>query len=78
MCGASVGALKTLFGPVDIEGHIGTDNRKYVIDLARVFPPTYEDNVRETYLYRVFRPEFVRNYQVRSIYSFFVCSARGH
>lgn len=26
--------------PFDIEGHRGTDNRLYVVDFARVFPPT--------------------------------------
>lgn len=64
LCGGSLQAATKLFAPVDIEGHIGSDNRKYVIDLARVFPPTYDEDVKKTYLYKVFRPEFVRKYPV--------------
>ncbi len=30
--------LKTLYGPVDIEGHQGLDGRYYVVDTARLFP----------------------------------------
>jgi hypothetical protein len=42
MCG--FGSIpKLLHGPTDIEGHIGVDGRHYVLDLARVFPPTCED-----------------------------------
>ena len=40
----------------------GTDGRFYVIDLARVFPPAAEPTVRQTYLYRLLRPEFVKTY----------------
>lgn len=28
-----------IYGPADIEGHIGRDGRNYIIDLARVCPP---------------------------------------
>jgi hypothetical protein len=36
----STGKLKTIHGPVDIEGHKGLDGRYYVVDTARVFPPS--------------------------------------
>jgi hypothetical protein len=32
-----------LHAPCDIEGHLGADNRFYILDLARVFPPTAEN-----------------------------------
>lgn len=40
--GVAVGpahALKEIYGPCDIECHIGSDDRVYVLDTARVFPP---------------------------------------
>jgi hypothetical protein len=53
-----------LHGPTDIEGHIGTDGRHYVLDLARVFPPTCEDaSVKETFLFKLMRPEWVAQYK---------------
>jgi hypothetical protein len=30
---------RILYGPADLEGHIGTDSRCYVIDCSRLFPP---------------------------------------
>lgn len=30
----------TIYGPVDIEVHLGSDNRYYLIDAARTFAPT--------------------------------------
>lgn len=51
--------------PADIEGHIGTDNRFYVLDLARLMPPTAPDKSKAAsqYLFRLFRPEFLRSYK---------------
>lgn len=62
----SVSQPSYLFGPVDVEGHRGSDGRYYVIDLARVFPPTAAPNVNvaHTFLYQCFRPEFVRRYHL--------------
>eukprot|EP01105_Mastigella_eilhardi_P018365 TRINITY_DN4240_c0_g1_i8.p1 TRINITY_DN4240_c0_g1~~TRINITY_DN4240_c0_g1_i8.p1 ORF type:complete len:943 (-),score=202.12 TRINITY_DN4240_c0_g1_i8:2539-5286(-) len=54
---------KTLYAPCDIEGHVGTDGEFYVLDLARVFPPTSDHDVRRSYLFKHFRPEFVRSYK---------------
>lgn len=68
LAGHSVGSTlqpSYLFGPIDVEGHRGTDGRYYVIDLARVFPPTAPNsNVINTFLYQCFRPEFVRRYPI--------------
>lgn len=52
--------------PADIEGHVGEDRRFYLIDFARMMPPTYPvpgTNLRSQYLYRLFRPEFLRTYK---------------
>ncbi len=38
-CGVQ-GNKQFLYGPCDIEGHLGMDGRYYVLDFARVFPPT--------------------------------------
>ncbi len=61
LCGVTRGVPQPmLWGPTDIEGHLGTDGRFYVIDLARVFPPTCLDaHVKETFLYELMRPEWV-------------------
>ena len=47
------GGRKWLAAPTDVEGHIGTDGKRYVLDFGRVFPPTNGPNVRQTYLYQV-------------------------
>jgi hypothetical protein len=53
-----------LFGPADLEGHLGKDGRFYLIDFARLFPPTKLDlkNHPRGFLYQLFRPEFVAQY----------------
>ena len=55
---------KFIYGPADIEGHIGSDNRYYVLDFARVFPPTTEPGFKRTWMYKLFRPEFVKTYKI--------------
>ena len=35
---ASNGSMFT-YGPVDMEGHLGSDGRFYLVDFARLFPP---------------------------------------
>lgn len=53
--------LRYLFGPVDIEGHKGLDGRFYVVDTARLFPPTTPvRGVRSCHLYKLMRAEAVR------------------
>ncbi|MDP2435839.1 MAG: hypothetical protein Q8P67_08865, partial [archaeon] len=59
-------ANKHLHGPFDIEGHLGTDGHYYLVDFARIFPPVYEPriDIKHTYLYHLFRPEFLKNYPI--------------
>lgn len=48
---------------VDIEGHMGRDNRFYLLDFSRVFPPvTPNRNVEGSHLFQMFRPEFVKSF----------------
>ncbi|KAL6070346.1 Clu domain-containing protein [Balamuthia mandrillaris] len=52
---------RNLFFPCDIEGHRGTDNRYYVVDFARVFPPEPPlAGLKSAYLFRLLRPELVK------------------
>eukprot|EP01132_Coremiostelium_polycephalum_P005864 gene5864-7293_t len=53
--------LKTIYGPIDIEGHIGTDGRFYLLDFARLSPPEPPTH-RGAYLYKLLRLEFVCSY----------------
>ncbi len=50
--------------PIDTEVHVGSDDRIYVIDLARLMPPVPPPEADRTasYLHRHFRPEFMRRY----------------
>lgn len=51
---------KTVYGPVDLEGHLGLDMRYYVCDLARLMPPVLPvPGIPGIHLFRLFRPEFV-------------------
>lgn len=47
------------FLPADAEGHIGEDGRRYLVDLSRVFPPSFSrpSKMNPTNLYQLFRPE---------------------
>eukprot|EP00009_Paramoeba_aestuarina_P012013 CAMPEP_0201539336 /NCGR_PEP_ID=MMETSP0161_2-20130828/70080_1 /ASSEMBLY_ACC=CAM_ASM_000251 /TAXON_ID=180227 /ORGANISM="Neoparamoeba aestuarina, Strain SoJaBio B1-5/56/2" /LENGTH=818 /DNA_ID=CAMNT_0047946657 /DNA_START=38 /DNA_END=2494 /DNA_ORIENTATION=- len=55
---------KFVIGPCDQEGHLGTDGKLYVIDLARLYPPETPDITKKgSFLYRLLRPEFVNNYE---------------
>ena len=62
--GRNENSREFIYGPTDIEGHIGTDKRFYVIDFARVFPPTAEKDVAKSFLYKLFRPEFIKSYKI--------------
>ncbi len=50
--------------PIDTEVHVGSDDRVYLIDLARLMPPVPPPPGDRTnsYLYRHLRPEFLRRY----------------
>ena len=59
--------LVSLCLPVDTEVHVGRDGRLYVIDLARLMPPTptpgwYGSGSHPTFLFHHFRPEFLRGF----------------
>eukprot|EP01133_Synstelium_polycarpum_P016867 gene16867-20055_t len=54
---------KVLPSPGDLEAHMGKDNRYYVIDFSRTFPPEAllkrEDVNKRSIFYNLLRPEFV-------------------
>ena len=53
---------KLIYGPLDIEAHLGLDNKFYVLDFGRVFPPEVRDKPSREVFWKLFRPEFVRSY----------------
>jgi hypothetical protein len=55
---------KYIYGPTDLEGHQGKDNRYYLLDFSRVFPPEYPqpELPKRSVLYNLLRPEFVASY----------------
>ncbi|PRP88174.1 hypothetical protein PROFUN_03997 [Planoprotostelium fungivorum] len=57
------GAL--IYGPVDCEGHEGLDGRFYLVDVSRLFPPSYlpTRKVHGSVWYRLFRPQFLKKYR---------------
>lgn len=57
----SCGIPKEVYGPVDLEGHLGADRRYYVCDAARLFPPTLPmRGVPGCHLYKLFRQEYLK------------------
>eukprot|EP01091_Cochliopodium_minus_P004832 TRINITY_DN1472_c0_g2_i1.p1 TRINITY_DN1472_c0_g2~~TRINITY_DN1472_c0_g2_i1.p1 ORF type:complete len:1451 (-),score=404.43 TRINITY_DN1472_c0_g2_i1:87-4439(-) len=49
--------------PCDIEGHLAMDGRYYVLDVARLFPPSSPTRDKKgEHLFRLLRPEFLRKY----------------
>jgi hypothetical protein len=56
------GTETTLYGPADLECHLGKDGRIYLIDTSRLFPPTMPtpDMPRSQYLWNRFRPIVVK------------------
>lgn len=64
IAGRKAGHTQKLHMPVDIEGHLSRDGRFYLLDTARLMPPTYPDpSIRGCYLIRLFRPEYVRRHR---------------
>ena len=61
-----LGATQTtptkLYAPIDIEAHLGEDNRFYVLDFGRVFPPEVKGKPTREIFWKLLRPEFVRSY----------------
>ncbi|KAN0035447.1 hypothetical protein ACTA71_004717 [Dictyostelium dimigraforme] len=56
------GDIKSISGPIDIEGHLGSDNHFYLLDFARLSPPEPPKH-RGAYLYKLLRLELVRKHQ---------------
>ncbi|KAL6056200.1 Clu domain-containing protein [Balamuthia mandrillaris] len=55
----------SFYTPVDLEAHIGTDGRIYLLDVARVFPPeTPKPGIKCGHLFRLLRPELVKKYPI--------------
>ena len=55
-------AEKNIATPVDLEAHYGFDQRYYLLDFSRMFPPTVPDGTPSSYLFKLMRPEFVKRY----------------
>ena len=53
------GALTTIHGPCDIEGHRGSDGRYYLLDFSRLAPPS-PPTTQGSHLYNLMRMELVR------------------
>lgn len=67
--GASVGEIE-LASCIDLEGHRGSDNRFYLLDFSRTFPPAFKNVPQDSYdqlwcFYHMFRPEFLARWKVR-------------
>eukprot|EP01102_Stenamoeba_stenopodia_P015947 TRINITY_DN550_c0_g3_i1.p1 TRINITY_DN550_c0_g3~~TRINITY_DN550_c0_g3_i1.p1 ORF type:complete len:579 (+),score=100.97 TRINITY_DN550_c0_g3_i1:43-1779(+) len=61
--GDNVNPEITLFTAIDVEGHLGTDDRYYLLDLSRMFPPTTPNkDLTAGHLFQLFRPEFLKTY----------------
>lgn len=61
---AGIGSsTKFIYGPCDIEGHVGRDGKFYVVDVARIWPPeTPNASLQGSFLYKLLRPELVSRY----------------
>ncbi|KNC56085.1 aminotransferase [Thecamonas trahens ATCC 50062] len=65
--GMYAASAATIPFPGDLEVHTGADGRYYLIDTARLMPPMPPKafpGVRGSFLFNLFRPEFVRHYSV--------------
>lgn len=47
----------------DLEGHVGRDGRRYLVDLSRLMPPQARTSARCGHLYQLLRPELVAKLQ---------------
>jgi hypothetical protein len=56
---------KLLYSAADVEGHVGTDGKYYILDFSRSLPPEAINDAspKGAHLYRLLRPEFVKMYQ---------------
>lgn len=54
-----------IYGPADIEGHRGDDDRFYLLDFQRLMPPEWPiEKGSPAHLFRLLRPEFVKSYPI--------------
>jgi len=53
--------MEFVYGPADLEIHEGFDGRYYVIDCARLLPPTF--STPPQHLFQMFRIEFLRTHE---------------
>eukprot|EP01127_Copromyxa_protea_P013751 TRINITY_DN3720_c0_g1_i2.p1 TRINITY_DN3720_c0_g1~~TRINITY_DN3720_c0_g1_i2.p1 ORF type:complete len:1412 (+),score=225.99 TRINITY_DN3720_c0_g1_i2:23-4237(+) len=53
---------KTIYGPGDIEGHVGTDGKFYVLDFGRVLPPEAPGSIPNALFYNLLRPQLVQSF----------------
>jgi hypothetical protein len=54
-----------VFSAADVEGHLGTDGRFYLLDVSRTFPPVRPDRENAgSFLFQLFRPQFVARYPI--------------
>lgn len=63
-CGINGKKPVKVFGPCDLEGHVGEDGRFYLVDFSRMMPPETPRpaSVKSSHLFRLLRPEFVRTF----------------
>jgi hypothetical protein len=65
IAGATEGKTMQCYSAADIEGHLGFDNRYRIIDFSRSMPPvSISKGLVGSNLFRLFRPEFVLNYEI--------------
>ena len=69
-----------MYGPADLEGHIGTDHRAYVLDCSRLFPPCAPDKSFVIFLASFHILRFIRTWDFDCHYKLFVHSFKliGH
>jgi hypothetical protein len=64
-CGASVQEAKMMYSCVDLEGHVGTDGRFYLLDFSRAMPPVTPQRLKmNSHLFEMLRHEYVKTYPV--------------
>merc|ERR1719197_1953431 len=62
-CGMVESRSAVLSAPADVEGHVGSDSRFYLLDFSRVCPPqTPVKHIPNAHLFQLLRPEFVKQY----------------
>jgi hypothetical protein len=51
-----------LHSACDVEGHIGSDSRFYLLDFSRVMPPDEPDDTVNSHLFKLLRPELAKRF----------------